>query len=244
MTEARRIDEHMIQATLRADFASWVRKCATLLSPGQVFASNWHHLAMAHALEEVRLGRSRRLIMNIPPRSLKSITASVAFPAYVLGHNPSARLVCVSYSNDLTAKLSNDFRAIVTHPFYRALFPHMRIDRNTEEELTTDHYGGRLAVSVGGTLTGRGGDIVIIDDPLKPQDAFSEARREWVNEWFRSTLLSRLDDQTKGAIVIVSQRVHLNDLSAFVMELHPGWKLLALPAIAEEDQDIPIGLGR
>ena len=97
-----------------------------------------------------------------------------------------------------------------------------------------------MATSVGGTLTGRGGDVIIIDDPLKPDDAYSDVKRNAANEWFRSTLLSRLDDKRTGAILIVMQRVHLDDLTGFVQSLSDDWTVLSLPAIAMIDQDIPI----
>ena len=132
----------------------------------------------------------------MPPRSLKSVTASVAFPAYVLGHDPTRRIICVSYSGDLAKKHANDFRAVAEAPWYRDLFPGTRIgqkDSESEIELTT--RGFRFATSVGGTLTGRGGDMIIIDDPLKPDDAYSETKRNACNEWYKNTLSSRLDDK-------------------------------------------------
>jgi len=104
--------------------------------------------------------------------------------------------------------------------------------------------GFRLATSIGGTLTGRGGDLVIIDDPLKPIDALSETKRMAANQWFANTLLSRLDDKRTGAIVIVMQRVHLDDLTGFVLDGEDEWKVLRLPAVAEYQEVIPLGFGR
>ncbi len=186
-------------------------------------------------------GAIKRLIINMPPRSLKSVTASVAFPAFILGHDPTRRIICVSYSGDLAKKLANDFRAVAEARWYRALFPDTRIgqkDSETEIELTA--RGFRLATSVGGTLTGRGGDLIVIDDPLKPDDAHSETKRNAANEWFKNTLLSRLDDKRTGAIIIVMQRVHMDDLTGFVTSQSDEWEVLNLPAIAEIDEAIPI----
>jgi predicted phage terminase large subunit-like protein len=192
-------------------------------------------------LERVRSGKTKRLIINMPPRSLKSIVASVAFPAFVLGHDPTRRIICVSYSGDLAKKHANDFRAILESSWFQRLFPAARIgQKDSEIEIELTARGSRLATSVGGTLTGRGGDIIIIDDPLKPDDAYSEAKRNAANEWFRSTLLSRLDDKRTGAIIIVMQRVHMDDLTGFVQSLSDDWDVLRLPAIAEIDEDIPI----
>jgi hypothetical protein len=160
------------EALLRADFNPFLEKAFNTLSPGQIFIPTWHLGAIAYKLERIGCGKTKRLIINMPPRSLQSVTASVAFPAYVLGHDPTRRIICVSYSADLAKKHANDFRAVVEAPWYRGLFPGTRIgqkDSETEIELTA--RGFRFATSVGGTLTGRGGDMIIIDDPLKPDDA-------------------------------------------------------------------------
>ena len=178
----------------------------------------------------------------MPPRSLKSIAASVAFPAFVLGHDPSRRIICVSYSGDLAKKHANDFRAVLESPWYRLAFPSTRVGpyKNSETEIELTARGFRLATSVGGTLTGRGGDIIVIDDPLKPDDALSETKRLAANQWFTNTLLSRLDDKRTGAIVVVMQRVHLDDLTGFLLAQSDEWDVLSLPAIADADELIPL----
>jgi hypothetical protein len=182
-----------------------------------------------------------QVIINMPPRSLKSVTASVAFPAFVLGHDPTRRIICVSYSGDLAKKHANDFRAVAEAPWYRDLFPDTRIgQKDSESEIELTARGLRLATSVGGTLTGRGGDLIVIDDPLKPDDAYSETKRNACNEWFKNTLLSRLDDKRTGAIIIVMQRVHMDDLTGFVTGQSDEWEILNLSAIAEVDEVIPI----
>jgi predicted phage terminase large subunit-like protein len=239
-------DSRTLEALLRSDFRAFVHKVFATLSPGQTYVSSWHVEAIAWRLEQVRRGEIRRLIINMPPRSLKSITASVAFPAYVLGHDPSRRIICVSYSGDLTKKHSNDFRAVLESPWYRRTFPNVRIGpfKNSETEIELAARGFRLATSVGGTLTGRGGDIIIIDDPLKPDDALSETKRSAANQWFANTLLSRLDDKRTGAIVVVMQRVHMDDLTGFLLSQSDEWDLLSLPAIAEFEEIVPLGNGR
>jgi hypothetical protein len=237
ITDARRLD-----GLLRNDFRAFIDKTFTTLCPGQDYELSWHIEAIAHRLERVRRGEIRRLIINMPPRSLKSIAASVAFPAFILGRDPSRRIICVSYSAELAKKNSNDFRAVLEASWYQSLFPTTRIGqyKNSETEIELTARGFRLATSVGGTLTGRGGDIIIIDDPLKPDDAMSETRRTASNQWFTNTLLSRLDDKRTGAIVIVMQRVHMDDLTGFVTSQSDEWEILNLPAIAEADEVIPI----
>jgi predicted phage terminase large subunit-like protein len=241
-----RIKPRIVEALVRNDFRAFVHKGFVTLSPGQPYFRSWHVDAIAWQLERVRRGELRRLIINMPPRSLKSITASVAFPAFLLGHDPSRRVICVSYSGDLAKKHSNDFRAVVESPWYRLAFPNARIgpSKNTETEIELTARGFRLATSVGGTLTGRGGDIIVIDDPLKPDDAMSEAKRTAANQWFTNTLLSRLDDKRTGAIVVVMQRVHIDDLTGFLLSQSEEWEVLSLPAIAYSDEAIPISAER
>ena len=115
--------------------------------------------------------------------------------------------------------------------------------KNSETEIELTARGFRLATSVGGTLTGRGGDIIVIDDPLKPDDALSEAKRSAANQWFMNTLLSRLDDKRTGAIVVVMQRVHIDDLTGFLLAQSDEWDVLSLPAIAESEEAIPLWNG-
>jgi predicted phage terminase large subunit-like protein len=234
-------DARVLQAILRQDFRPFVEKVFLTLTPGQQFIRSWHLEAIAYQLERVRLGEIKRLIINMPPRSLKSIMASVAFPAFILGLDPTRRIICASYSGELAKKHSNDFRAVIDSRWYRSTFPGTRVGpfKNNETEIELTERGFRLATSVSGTLTGRGGDIIIIDDPLKPDDAMSETKRSTVNQWFTNTLLSRLDDKRTGAIVVVMQRVHMDDLTGFLIEQSDDWTVLTLPAIADSDEVIP-----
>jgi hypothetical protein len=141
-TVAMTSDARVLQALLRTDFRAFLQKIFATLSPGQTYVSTWHAEAIAWRLERVRCGEVRRLIINMPPRSLKSIAASVAFPAFVLGHDPSRRIICVSYSGDLAKKHSNDFRAVLESRWFRSAFPNTRIgpfkNSETEIELTTE----------------------------------------------------------------------------------------------------------
>jgi len=130
--------------------------------------------------------------------------------------------------------------------WYRKLFPGTVVSsmKDTEAEFLTTRHGYRLTTSLDGTLTGRGGDIIIIDDPLKPIDALSDAKRERVNQWYFNTLLSRLDDKKNGAIIVVMQRLHLNDLTGVLLQGAEAWTVLTLKAIAEDDEVIQIGEGK
>lgn len=231
----------MIRALLHNNLPAFTQRCFQTVVPGQMYLPNWHIEAICYQLERIRRSEIRRLIITLPPRNLKSICASVAFPAWILGHDPSARIVCASYSQDLAAKHARDCRTVLGSAWYKQLFPGTRIDqrKNTEAEFETTARGYRLGTSVGGTLTGRGGNLILIDDPMKPAEAMSEPKRASVAEWYDSTLTSRLDQKTEDAIVLIMQRLHVDDLVGHVLEREGSqWFHLDLPAIAEVPQEI------
>jgi len=234
-----------LDAVVRNDLYAFIQAAFPIVTGGQGLQRNWHLEAMAAALSDVINGKCRRLIITVPPRSLKSICASVDLPAFVLGHRPNRNIICVSYSEVLSRKHGNDCRALMHSPFYRRIFPRTRISssKDTEIEIKTIAGGSRLTTSVGGTLTGRGGNLLIIDDPLKPQDAQSESARESLKQWYSNTLLSRLDHKSEGPIIVVMQRLHPDDLVGHLLE-QGGWMHLNLPAIAETECSIALGNNR
>jgi hypothetical protein len=231
----------------RIDFLSFIRKCFHTLSPNSQFLENWHIDNLAFELEPVRFGQKTRLIVNAPPRMMKSLICSIALPAYILGHDPSKRVVVVSYGTDLAIKLANDFRMVVNSAWYKNMFPEMRISRakNTELEVVTTLNGCRLAASIDGSLIGRGGDIIIVDDPLKGAiDANSDKKRERVNSLFAANVITRLNDKRGGAVIVVMQRWHPDDLAGKLQRTSNEWKTLSFPAIAEREENIQLGNNR
>lgn len=224
------------RALLRSDFNAFIERSFYELNPTTPFLSNWHIDVIAAELEACRRGETKRLIINVPPRSLKSHCASIAFPAWVLGHDPSAQIIVASYAQELANKLSSDCRALFASSFYRDLFStRLSPQRQALQEFVTTRQGFRLSTSVGGVLTGRGADFIIIDDPLKPDDAFSDTQRKAVNDWFDHTLYSRLNNKKDGFIILIMQRLHEDDLVGHVLGIEP-WKVIRFPAIAEEDE--------
>jgi hypothetical protein len=231
----------VLRAALATDFRSFVQYVFGVLRPGIEFRPNWHIDAMAYKLSQVATGEVKRLIITVPPRNLKSICASVALPAWFLGHHPSERAVAISYSADLAKVHANDFRRVVSDPLYLTVFPDMRVARNTDQEITTTLRGKRYATSIEGTLTGLGGNLFIIDDPIKLGDAFSEVVRKRTIDWYRETLLTRLDDKKSARIVVLMQRVHQQDLVGYLQEQDSKFEVLNLPAIAPTGSRIPTG---
>lgn len=170
-----------LQAILRWHFASFVEKCFQEVSNSE-FKSNWHIDYICQELEDMMSGKNLRLIINIPPRNLKSIICSVALPAFILGHDPKANIICVSYNDELAETLAGQCRAVMSSSWYRDLFSRaaLSVDKTAVNDFQTTAGGGRYATSVGGTLTGRGADWIIIDDPIKPTDALSDVQRKKV----------------------------------------------------------------
>ncbi|GFR17175.1 terminase [Trichonephila clavata] len=173
----------------------------------------------------------------MPPRSMKSICVSVAWPAWILGNQPSARIIVASYSKLLSEKHSLDTRCIMQSNWYKELFPEVKLskDQNTKYKFQTVQRGYRIATSVGGTLTGEGGDFIIVDDPLNPAQALSETFRKRATNWFDQTLVTRLNDRKKGVIVLVMHRLHLEDLTGHLLSKPKNiWHHICLPMISEK----------
>lgn len=238
-------ERRVLDAVLHEDLASFVAVSFDTLEPGTRFRENWHNLAMAHHLTEVRFGRTRRLILNVPPRAGKSISVSVAYAAWALGHDPGLKIMCISYSAELARDHALNFRTIVESDWYRRVFPDVVFQRRRNRilEMVTSEHGGRFASGLGGSVLGRGADLIIIDDPIKAQDALSEAERRRVNQFYDSTLYTRLNQKTRGAIIIVMQRLHEDDLVGHVLPKEE-WEVLSIPAIETEDREYRIGSDR
>ncbi len=222
---------NMYADVLRHDLYAFVHRSFLELNAQTPFLSNWHIQVLMSKLEEVGGGSCKRLIVNKPPRHLKSHAISIAFPAWLLGHDPAKQILSVTYAQDLSDNLARKSRTLMTSAFYEALFD-TRLSKGREavSDYETTEGGYRLSTSVGGILTGRGADIIIIDDPLKADDALSESRRRSVNDWYDNTLRSRLNSQEKGAIIIVMQRCMPTILLLTFSNMRRGMCCLSQPS--------------
>jgi hypothetical protein len=231
------ITDEEFGALLQVHFPSFLHYSFIELNPAGRLQTHPYIDLIASKLEDCRCGRTRRLIINLPPRYLKSHCASIAFSAWLHGHDPSAHIIAASYGQDLADKHAHDTRRLMQTAFYRTCFStRIAPDKTAVSDYMTTGGGTRMSTSVGGVLTGRGADFIIIDDPLKPEDALSETRRRAVNDWYNSTLLSRLNDKKNGVIIIIMQRLHQDDLVGHVLG-QENWDVLNLPAIASEDEE-------
>ncbi|WP_445192402.1 terminase large subunit domain-containing protein [Sphingomonas sp. Tas61C01] len=198
-------------------FKYFVRAVFRQLHPNQPSLElTWYMQAMCHALEQTASGACRRLVINVPPRHGKSITAAVAFCAWILGKDPSAKILVGTYNEDLARPHDRQLKSMMESAEYRAAFPATVIDRKTTRqlELRTTAGGFRMAVTTGGSATGFGGDYIILDDCMKAQDAGSEAERIRVRDWYRGTIGTRLDNKGEGVIISIQQRLHEDDLTS------------------------------
>lgn len=210
------------------------------------YISNWHIDAIAEHLEAVTSGDIRRLIINIPPRHMKSLSVSVAWPAWVWAQKkrsplagPQVGFLSTSYAQSLSVRDGVKCRRLIDSPWYQANWGDrftLTADQNTKIRFDNDKGGFRIASSVDGTATGEGGDVIIVDDPISARDALSETIRTGTNEWFDNTMSSRLNDPKTGAFVLIMQRLHEDDLVGHVLSRDPGqWTHLCLPARYEPD---------
>ena len=207
------------------------------------FKGGWHLETISSHLEKVWSGDLRNLIITMPPRNLKSISASVAFTAFILAHDPGAKIIVASYGDALAAKLSDDSRKVMESADYRRMAPQTRLAKIRKNELVTTHGGYRLGVSNGGAVTGFGADYIIIDDPSKADEAASPLELQNVKDFYDRTLYSRLNEKGTGRIIIVMQRLHEDDLVGHLLQ-KGTFTHLNLRAIAEEDEQFETLFGQ
>jgi len=197
-----------------------------------------HHRLIVYKLESVERGDIRRLIISMPPRHGKTLLCTLLFVAWYLGRHPEQFIISASYGQELADNFGRRVRNLVNDPLHRAIFPGFRLadDSTSMRRFNTTAGGAYYAVGRGGPITGRGADLLIIDDPLKDrQEAQSDTIRGGLHEWFSSVAYTRL--QPGGAIVLIQTRWHEDDLAGRLLREHPAdWELLSLPAIAETDE--------
>lgn len=217
-----------------------------VLEPATEFVPGWHIDAICEHLEAVIYGQIRLLLINIPPRHMKSLLAAVDFPAWVWTKWPEYRWLCASYAQALANRDSLKTRRVILSPWYQELWGHkyqLTNDQNAKVRFENDRTGYRMATSVGSIATGEGGDTIVVDDPHSAQQARSVAERENALLWWDETMSNRLNDPNKGGKIIVMQRLHERDLSGHVLA-EGGYEHLCLPAEFEPERRAVTSIGR
>ena len=243
MTEQSRIEkelwvmeDHKKQRELKkqaeSSFHEYIRQAWHLVEPKNEFTSGWHIEAICEHLEAVTRGEIRNLLINIPPRHMKSLAVSVFWPTWVWINDPSLRWLFASYAQSLSTRDSVKCRRIILSKWYQDRWGdryHLTGDQNEKLKYENNKTGHRIATSVDGTGTGEGGDIIVVDDPHNLKEIHSDLKREGVLTWWSEVMSTRLNDPKTGRQVIVMQRGHEKDLSGKVLE-EGGWEHLCLPA--------------
>lgn len=247
----------MLKTRCMRGLLDFARFSFSVKSGGERFIVGRHHRSICEALDNVVSGRTRRLIINIAPRYGKTELAVKAFIEYGLCLNPRSRFLHLSYSDDLVRDSSREIRETLMLPEMRSLFG-VGISGKSDKKWYTDAGGGLYAVSTGGQVTGfgagsvdtedtdaldefiqgRGGAFsgaIVIDDPIKPEDALSDNLREKVNQRFETTIRNRVNSR-RTPIIIIMQRLHPHDLCGYLQEVEPDeWTVLSLPCIYFDD---------
>lgn len=235
-------DIETLQEALRKEKAErnlseFIKQAWRVIEPGTRYVENWHIDLISEYLQAVDNSEILRLIINIPPRHMKSIQTTVCFPAWSWIKKPEKRFIKVSYSDNLSRKHNVLCRDIIKSPWYQSSWGDrfkIKDDVDRQNEFKNNFHGMMYSTSTGGSLTGEGGDVIIVDDPQNPLMANSATEREASIAFFKNTLQTRLNDPEKGAIIIIMQRLHENDLTGYVLSEQLGYHHLCLPAEAEK----------
>jgi hypothetical protein len=211
-----RAGEAWLTRQAEASLRVFVQQAWAILEPQTPFLPNWHIDLISEYLEAVSAGQITRLVINLPPRYMKSLLVSVLWPVWEWLHTPHTRWLFASYSESLAAQHSLDRRTVLQSAWYQDRWGsrfQLTADQNEKTECRNDRRGSMTATSVGGTATGKGGNRIVVDDPHNPTQAESDRQREQANTFFLTTLSTRLDDKRDGAIVLVMHRLHTRDLT-------------------------------
>ena len=229
---------------MRRSLKEFTKSSWPAIEPGRDFHDNWHIDAISEHLQAVVEGDIKRLIINIPPRHMKSISVAVALPAWTWTIQPSKKFLYASYAGSLSIRDSVKCRRLIDSRWYKEHFGEsfkLTGDQNQKQRFENDHTGARIATSVDGALTGEGGDIIVIDDPHNVRESESSAVRDGVLEWWDQAMQTRLNDPKTGAFIIIMQRVHERDLTGHILanEMEGEWDHLCIPARYEIGHPTP-----
>ena len=205
---------------MKRSLKEFTKRAWPTIEPGRDFYDNWHIDAVSEHLQAIVEGDIKRLIINIPPRHMKSISVAVVLPAWTWATQPDKKFLYASYAGSLSIRDSVKCRRLIDSKWYKEHFGDafkLTSDQNQKQRFENNKTGQRIATSVDGALTGEGGDIIVIDDPHNVREAESSAVRESVLDWWDQAMQTRLNDPKTGAFVIIMQRVHENDLTGHIL---------------------------
>jgi predicted phage terminase large subunit-like protein len=234
--------DNKIASLLHDDFLAFARKAIRELDGTRISKDRYLDL-LATELMKVAGGTTRRLIINMPPRHLKTQLASVCLSAWILAHDPKKKIMIVTYSEDLARQIARSIRSILQADWFKKLF-HTRIARGhaAAMKFATTAGGEVFAASIDGSVTGFGADMIIVDDPHNVKDAGNLEQLENTIGLFETVVMPRLNNPNKGCVIVIAQRIHDEDLSAYLLA-DGGWTHILLPLIATRDQTFKTAYG-
>ena len=202
-----------------------------------------HHQHIAHEFTNISKNKKGRLIVNMPPRHTKSEFASIYFPAWMIGKNPKMKIMQVSHNAELSGRFGAKVRNLIDSAEYKQIFGDVRLreDSKAKGRWETNQGGEYFAAGVGGSITGRGADLLIIDDPHTEQDSLSDSAMERTFDWYLSGPRQRL--QPGGSIVLVMTRWAQDDLTGRLIKAQnepksDQWETISFPALLGEDDNV------
>lgn len=210
-------------------FVFYCQQALKILEPETEFEWNWHLTELCLACERVYYGEIRELDINIPPRMLKTVIVSILFPSWLWIKNPSLKIIGASSAFDLSTKINIKRRELIESPFYQELWPvELKDYLNTTEHFENVYNGFMKSVSVGGKITGQGGDVIITDDLIDAKDAHNKHVLKNTSDWYKDVLYSRVQNAKKAMRININQRLNKQDISGFIRENYPNFKRLVL----------------
>lgn len=240
------------------NFMAYVRDAWKIIEPGVEYSHNWHieylyeevltmfgHIDSIREIypdadwDKINEETTRRMVINVPTRSMKTVLISVMLPTWLILHRPTLKFATVSYSDDLATEINDKRRTIISSDWYKQHFGDIiqikqGSDRKDRIEFTSQ--GMMYSTSIGGVFTGKGADVIILDDPQKPKDMETEGLQDKAIKFFTDTLPTRIDNPNEGVIINIQQRLHSDDLTGFILETRPNYRLVKIPLEFVEEQ--------
>lgn len=226
---------------LEQDFSYFMEEAWKVLQPGRLLVWSWHYNYIAEYIKLIFAGDIRRAIFNVPPRTLKSIQITIMAAAWKWVTDPGHNFFFGSYNKDLSTEHSVARRSLMESQWYRGLWGHrwqFASDQNVKNQYKNTANGQMIATSVGASAMGKGGDTLVLDDSMSPDQVMSEAERAATFDWHDQTWSSRLNDPAHGAMLLVEQRTSSDDLTSYLLRTYPNeYTHVVIPLEQEEPQD-------
>jgi predicted phage terminase large subunit-like protein len=232
-----------LKSLMRTDFLAFAHKAILDLDGTKLDDDQYLEYLAAELIEFID-GKTRRLLINLPPRHLKTLLSAVCLSAWKFGHQPSSKIMIVTYSEQLAANIARGVRGILQSDWFKEVFrTRVAKDHSAVMDFATTAGGALYAVSLGGSITGRGADVIIVDDPHDIKDAGNLQQLERTIGLFETVVLSRLNNRRTGKVIVIAHRIHENDCSGHLLR-QDNWTHVVLPMVAIRDAAYETKYGR